>query len=103
MEKKNGKVTDSFGTIRWYKDGELHREDGPSYIDENGTKVWWLNGERHRLDGAAVEFGNGCKEWWIDGIEYYEDEFNQVAAKKILNEKLHSTLEEKPVARRVKI
>ena len=36
----------------WYKEGKLHREDGPAY--EEGEY-------------------RGAKAWWIDGIQYYED------------------------------
>lgn len=102
-DRTDGMVTDSFGTTRWYKNGELHRENGPAYIDKNGTKVWYQNGLRHREDGPAVEFGNGYKEWHLNDIEYYEEEFNQWLAKKQLNEKLHTTLEEKSSHKRNKI
>lgn len=27
----------------WLKDGKLHREDGPAYVQDNGIKEWWLN------------------------------------------------------------
>jgi len=48
----------------WYRDGQRHREDGPAieYID--GTKVWCRRGLTHRDDGPAVESADGSKEWW---------------------------------------
>ncbi len=29
-ELKNGKYMEEFGTVRWYLNGLLHREDGPA-------------------------------------------------------------------------
>ena len=74
----------------WYKDGFLHKEDGPAIkwnngdeewfiygklhqlecpaITRYGTKQWFKNGRRHRIDGPAVEYANGHKEWWINGM-----------------------------------
>jgi hypothetical protein len=39
----------------------------------------------------------------LNDIQYTEEEFNQWRSKKQLNEKLHSTLEEKPSNKRGKI
>ena len=33
--------------IFWYKNGNLHREDGPAYIDSSGYEEWWLNGKNY--------------------------------------------------------
>ena len=30
--------------ISWYKDGVVHREDGPAVERSYGGKAWWLNG-----------------------------------------------------------
>ena len=31
---------------RWYKNGDLHREDGPAYFEPRSNySVWWLDGE----------------------------------------------------------
>ena len=125
-EVKNGRYKDKYGTVCWYKDGELHREDGPAIEWAHGDKTWWLNGQRHRLDGPAVEYANGDKAWFLNGqrhrldgpalersdgdkywylndIEYTEEEFNQWLEKKKLNERLNQTLEEKPSVKKVKI
>jgi hypothetical protein len=87
---------DSKGNKRWYKDGKLHREDGPALEEVNrdkywyvngslhridgpaiecvdGSKFWYLNGKRHRLDGPAIEYSNGSKNWYIDGKLHRED------------------------------
>ncbi len=106
---KNGIITNS-ETTTYYKNGKVHREDGPAIEWKNGNKHWLLNdrlhrtdgpaielletelgctvkkwsinGKYHREDGPAVEFGNGYKEWWIDGEKISEDEFNQLPQNK---------------------
>ena len=121
-EVKNGRYVDALGTVRWYKDGQLHREDGPSvewndgskswYLngtlhredgpaveDANGHKEWFKNGQKHREDGPAIEWEDGHKEWWINGVQYSEEHFNKYQ----LNKKLEHTLEEKPLGKKVKI
>lgn len=42
------------GKTRWYKDGVLHREDGPAVIGKDEHKEWWVNGKLHREDGPAI-------------------------------------------------
>ena len=37
-----------------------------------GTKVWFKEGKIHREDGPAKELAGGHKEWWIDDIELFE-------------------------------
>ena len=32
--------------VEWWKDGNLHRDDGPAIERANGHKEWWKNG-RH--------------------------------------------------------
>ena len=61
------------GTIEWYLNGKLHREDGPSIEYPDGTKQWWFNGERHREDGPAVEYPDGTKHWFFNGKLHRED------------------------------
>lgn len=36
---------------------------------ENGPKYWYKEGKLHRLDGPACEFSDGYKQWWIEGKE----------------------------------
>lgn len=70
-------IVESIGN-RWYKGGELHREDGPAVENKNGYKEWFKEGKRHRTNGPAVEWGVRHKEWWIEGERYYsEKEFNE--------------------------
>jgi hypothetical protein len=56
----------SYG-IEWFKNGKLHRKDGPALEIINGKKHWCKNGELHRKDGPAVEFPDGYQEYWVEG------------------------------------
>jgi len=70
---KDGKHIDVVGTIRYYKNDKLHREDGPALEWDFGDKEWWLNGVYHREDGPAVEGINNHREWWIHGKRHRKD------------------------------
>ena len=59
----------------WYKDGVLHREDGPAVEYEDGDKAWYKNGIIHRDDGPALEYLEGIKKWYLNGEELSEEEF----------------------------
>jgi hypothetical protein len=55
----------------WYKNGLMHRKDGPAYESDNyDYKEWNINGERHREDGPARVWSEGFGEWWLNG-EYF--------------------------------
>ncbi len=60
---------DKDGNKRWYKNGRLHRVNGPAIEYTNGTKHWYQHGKRHRLDGAAIEFSHGTKRWYVRGVK----------------------------------
>jgi len=53
---------DEDGTKEWYRNGKLHREDGPAIEYNYGTKYWYRNGKLHREDGPAIEDSDGTKE-----------------------------------------
>ena len=77
--------------IRFYKDGALHRTDGPAVIWSDGRKEWWedgsltnvrcipnemtddmasfwfKNGIFHRKDGPAVSSGWGYEAYYVYG------------------------------------
>lgn len=100
--KKNGIIINK-ETVTYYKNGKIHREDGPAIEWRNGNKHWCLNGCLHRTDGPAielveteqrctinkwsingyfhredgpaVEWGNGYKEWWYYGKKLTEETF----------------------------
>ena len=74
MKTYTVKVDDG-GTKHWYRNGKLHREDGPAIEMADGYKAWYLNGKRHREDGPAVEWADGTKDWYRDGKKLTEAEF----------------------------
>ena len=40
----------------------------PDFIErENGDREWYRNGKLHRENGPAVEFADGEKDWFLDG------------------------------------
>lgn len=59
------------GYKEWYKEGLLHREDGPAREYPNGTKYWYKNGLLHRENGPAIEYFDKSKIWSIEGEEYH--------------------------------
>jgi len=50
----------------WYRNGKLHRKDGPAYIHTE-TQEWYLDGKLHRTDGPAR-----ITKW---GDRYYINDF----------------------------
>ncbi len=74
----NGKYSDSDGTQRWWKDGKLHREDGPAYISSDGYQAWWKDGYLHREDGPAIIYPCGYQRWCKDGKDITDDITNWV-------------------------
>jgi hypothetical protein len=58
------------GYKEWYKEGKLHRENGPAVIHPDGTKFWYKDGRLHRENGPAVELLNGTNYWYIEDNPY---------------------------------
>lgn len=61
-------VNHADGSKEYFRDGKLHRDDGPAVERANGTKLWYRNGELHREDGPAIEHANGKKYWYRNGV-----------------------------------
>lgn len=71
LHRENGPAIEFLnGTKYWYIEGKIHREDGPAFITSKGTKEWWIEGKFHRIDGPAVELLGGYKQWFLNGKEY---------------------------------
>jgi len=66
-----GKIRGENESLSYYKEGKLHREDGPAIEHLNGKKEWWVNGELHREEGPAVEYPNGDKIYYLKGKEIH--------------------------------
>jgi len=48
----------------------------------NGDKDWYRNGKLHREDGPAVECANGIKFWYLNDIEYTESAYKAELSKR---------------------
>jgi len=71
LHRENGPAVEESGEYKsWYKEGKLHREDGPAVEHSNGDEFWYKEGKRHRVDGPAVELETGLQRWYVDGHLY---------------------------------
>ncbi len=59
-------VIEDNGNIMWYKNGEIHRENGPAITNKVG-EFWMQRGAYHRVDGPAVVLKCGLEEWYLEG------------------------------------
>ncbi len=60
----------------WYKNGRMHRDDGPAFVIDEKNCEWWVNGQLHREDGPAI-LSEACgNHWYIKGKELTEAEFD---------------------------
>lgn len=56
------------GSQEWYRNGKLHRENGPAVICHNHKVFkWYQDGYLHRIDGPAIQWNDRDEEWWRDG------------------------------------
>lgn len=70
---KTGMFIDECGKKEWYKNGKLHREDGPAIV-EDWRKEWYIDGKLHRENDLPAllridYFDNSIdrSEWWVNG------------------------------------
>ena len=56
----------------YFKEGKLHREDGPAIEYANGDKLCYKEGKRHREHGPAIENADGNKYWYKEGKRHRE-------------------------------
>lgn len=70
-----GMHEDSYGNLRWYKNGQLHRAGGlPAIIEKSGSRYWFVNNQYSRPgDKPAIEFADGVKCWYKDGTCHREN------------------------------
>lgn len=51
--------------------GVPHCDSGPAVVSYNGVfNEFYKDGQLHREDGPAVIFSSGNCEWWLNGIQY---------------------------------
>ena len=71
LHREDGPAVEySDGGKEWYIEGKHHREDGPAIICGNGSKYWYIEGEQHRLDGPAIEYADEARYWYIENYLY---------------------------------
>lgn len=59
-----------------YKNGQLHRDDGPAVEHSDGTRYWYIHGKLHRENGPAIDCPiTGTKKWFLNGQQLSEEEF----------------------------
>ena len=70
IESITKRNVDDEGTVWYYLDEKLHREnDKPAVEYPDGTKVWYYKGQLYREnDKPVIERADGTKEWWVNGI-----------------------------------
>lgn len=60
-------LTHPDGSKAWYRNGLLHREDGPAFICNDGKESWYRHGRLHREGGEPAVISNEEKGWWLFG------------------------------------
>lgn len=74
---------DHLGTWRWFKDGVLHRENGPAIEWDDGDKYWYKNNVLHREAGPAIECVNpNDNQYYLDGAFKTKAQFDSIINKK---------------------
>lgn len=71
---KNGWEITKDGRKLHYKDGLLHREDGPAVVSPNGDVFFYQNGQLHREGKPCSVMADGARAWCLYGIPYREDD-----------------------------
>ena len=71
-------IRDNGKTRFWYRNGVIHREDGPAVIWADGTQDWMIDGLYHREDGAARIFPDGQESYAYGGLFYSYDNWCKI-------------------------
>jgi hypothetical protein len=65
---------DSYGNKRYYKDGKLHREDGPA--------IEWVNGDKYLFSNTFTAHN----DWYFNGLKINcssQEEFEKIIKLKV--------------------
>ena len=90
-ELKSGDIwIDNKNTVKmnctiYYKDGKIHKEDGPAIEWEDGSKYWYCEGHLHRKNKPAVIQMDGLCEWWENGNFVYKKIIDQTSVKELID------------------
>lgn len=63
------------GTITYWHNTALSRDNKPARFCHDGTIEWYQAGRRHRTDGPAVEFTSGDVSWHWCGYQMHFAEY----------------------------
>lgn len=65
------------GTKWWYREGLIHRDNGPAVVHPNGAQEWWLNNQRQRTEYPDSEGIHpdlrGVKQFYENGVLVREE------------------------------
>lgn len=92
-------VINADGYKFWYSKGELHREGKPAIQGPEGDQAYYFNGKLHNEEGPALTNKFGKQEWHIDGIQYTQQEFNDIMRAREVCEKYGKSLEPQKLQR----
>ena len=73
LVKLNGMFKYSDGGVEYYKNGQLHRDDGPAVVYTDGRVEYFKNGWLHRDDGPAIVSADGSVSYWKNGWRHRND------------------------------
>ena len=71
----------------WWEYIKEHPNFTGCLIDKDNYIVWYKNGKMHREDGPAWEYANGSKAWWLNDVRYTEQDW-KIAMRKITLERI---------------
>jgi hypothetical protein len=80
FELKNIKIKllvtykNQYGNQYWYKNGRIHRDNGPAKIWSNGDQHWYKNGRIHRDNLPAIILASGEQCWYKDGLQHRDND-----------------------------
>ena len=72
----------------WHDYIEEHPTFTGCLIDDVNDIAWFKNGKIHREDGPAIEFAGGTKYWFLNGVRYNSEQDYKIAMRKIKLEKI---------------
>ncbi len=67
-ENFTGIAVNIFGTKYWFKNGKLHREDGPACEYTDGSKYWWFEDKPYEQINLKAHIV----------LDHYQGEYNLV-------------------------
>lgn len=60
-------VEENNGNTKWFRNGLQHRDDGPAILYPEYKEAWLIMGHYHRIAGPAIKYADGREEWYSYG------------------------------------